>query len=70
MHTHFMDGALVSVPVQSNPDFGVGPGDGTKWTTNIQPVQFFAGTRYYLEKPTGGHDWGLRFGFTLLFPKG
>lgn len=35
-----------------------------------QPVQVFAGARYYLETPTGGADWGLRFGFTLLFPKG
>lgn len=30
--------SLISVPVQSNLDFGIGPGDGTKWTTNIQPV--------------------------------
>lgn len=30
--------SLVSVPVQSNLDFGVGPGDGTRWTTNVQPV--------------------------------
>lgn len=29
---------LISVPVQSNYDFGIGPGDGTRWTTNIQPV--------------------------------
>lgn len=29
---------LISVPIQSNIDFGIGPGDGTKWTTNIQPV--------------------------------
>ena len=29
---------LISLPIQSNYDFGVGPGDGTKWTTNIQPV--------------------------------
>jgi hypothetical protein len=28
---------LISLPIQSNYDFGVGPGDGTKWTTNIQP---------------------------------
>jgi hypothetical protein len=33
---------LISVPIQSNYDFGVGPGDGTKWTTNIQPVIPFA----------------------------
>jgi hypothetical protein len=29
---------LISLPVQSNYDFGVGPGDGTIWRTNIQPV--------------------------------
>lgn len=29
---------LISVPIQSNYDFGIGAGDGTKWTTNIQPV--------------------------------
>ena len=29
---------LVSLPIQSNYDFGVGPGDGTVWKTNIQPV--------------------------------
>lgn len=29
---------LISVPIQSNYDFGIGPGDGTRWTTNIQPV--------------------------------
>jgi hypothetical protein len=27
------------------------------------------GPRVYLEKPEGGPDWGLRFVFTLLFPK-
>ncbi len=30
--------SLISLPIQSNFDFGVGPGDGTRWTTNIQPV--------------------------------
>jgi hypothetical protein len=29
---------LISVPIQSNIDFGVGAGDGTIWRTNIQPV--------------------------------
>lgn len=29
---------LISLPIQSNYDFGIGLGDGTKWTTNIQPV--------------------------------
>jgi hypothetical protein len=30
--------SLISVPFQSNLDFGVGAGEGTKFTTNIQPV--------------------------------
>lgn len=30
--------SLISVPIQSNYDFGIGPGDGTKSVTNIQPV--------------------------------
>jgi hypothetical protein len=34
-----------------------------------QPVQFFAGVRYYAEKPANGPEWGLRFGMTFLFPK-
>lgn len=34
-----------------------------------QPVQFFGGARYNLESPTGGAEWGLRFGITFLFPK-
>ena len=29
---------LISVPAQGNYDFGMGAGDGTRWTTNIQPV--------------------------------
>jgi hypothetical protein len=27
------------------------------------------GGRYYVEKPQGGPDWGLRFVFTLMFPR-
>ena len=34
------------------------------------PMQVFGGVRYYLEKPDGGPEWGLRFGVTFLFPKG
>jgi hypothetical protein len=30
--------SLISVPIQGNVDFGVGPGDGTRSVTNIQPV--------------------------------
>lgn len=34
-----------------------------------QPVAFQLGYRYYVEKPDGGPDWGLRFTITFLFPK-
>ena len=34
-----------------------------------QPIAFQAGYRYYLNKPDGGPDWGLRFTVTFLFPK-
>jgi hypothetical protein len=34
-----------------------------------QPVQFFVGGRYYAESPDEGPEWGVRFGFTLLFPR-
>lgn len=34
-----------------------------------QPVSFGLGGRYYVARPDGGPDWGLRFITTLLFPK-
>jgi hypothetical protein len=34
-----------------------------------QLVSWQGGVRYYLETPDGGPDWGLRFTFTMLFPK-
>jgi hypothetical protein len=34
-----------------------------------QPVSFAFGYRNYVEAPTGGPEWGLRFVVTLLFPK-
>lgn len=34
-----------------------------------QPTQVFVGGRYYIERPSNGPEWGLRFGFTLLFPQ-
>ena len=34
-----------------------------------QPIAFQLGYRYYVEKPNGGPDWGLRFAITFLFPK-
>lgn len=35
-----------------------------------QPVSFGGGFKYYVEKPEGGPDWGLRLVFTFLFPGG
>lgn len=34
-----------------------------------QPVSIGGGVRYFIISPTGAADWGLRFNFTLLFPK-
>lgn len=34
-----------------------------------QLVQFQFGGRYYVDAPTGGPDWGLRFNATFLFPE-
>lgn len=34
-----------------------------------QPLSIGGGVRYYVEKPTGGPDWGLRLTVTLLFPQ-
>ncbi len=34
-----------------------------------KPISFAGGVRYYLEKPDGGPDWGIRFGVTFVFPK-
>jgi hypothetical protein len=38
-------------------------------TFGNQLVSIGGGLRYYIESPAGGPDWGLRFTFTLLFPK-
>lgn len=36
-----------------------------------RPVSFFGGVRYWAQSPEGGPEgWGLRFGATLLFPRG
>ena len=34
-----------------------------------RPVQFELAGRYYLDAPTNGPEWGLRFKVTLLFPR-
>ena len=34
-----------------------------------QPISFQIGYRYWLDTPSGGPDWGLRFTVSLLFPQ-
>ncbi|AKC85890.1 hypothetical protein WQ53_03055 [Pseudoxanthomonas suwonensis] len=55
--------------------------EGEQWTVPVnvgyskvskiggQLVSYYGGARYYLDAPDGGPDWGLRFVFTLLYPK-
>jgi len=55
---------------------------GNEWTVPINvfvtqlvkfgslPVSFQLGGRYYFDKPSGGPDWGLRFGVTFVIPEG
>lgn len=38
-------------------------------TIGGQPISLTLGYKYYATAPTGGPDWGLRLGFTMLFPK-
>lgn len=69
-------GRTLSVNIESSYDW-----KGQQWTVpfNIgyskvakigsQLVSYQAGARYYFEAPDNGAQWGLRFTFTLLFPK-
>jgi hypothetical protein len=34
-----------------------------------QPLSIGGGVRYYVEKPAGGPDWGVRISVALLFPQ-
>lgn len=38
-----------------------------KWGEQMLSLQ--GGLRYYIERPEGGPNWGLRFNVTFLFPK-
>lgn len=38
-------------------------------TLGKQPFSFSLGARYYFDGPSGGPEWGIRLGITLLFPK-
>lgn len=47
--------------------FNAGYSKVTRWGT--QMVSWQVGVRYWVETPTGGPDWGLRFTATLLYPR-
>jgi hypothetical protein len=62
---------LVSVPIQNNRDFGIGPAVAMHYTTNTQsviPVTLTKDFNHIVQTilPVGP-DWGLRFVVTLLF---
>lgn len=69
-------GRTVNVSLESTYDW-----ENQQWTVPInvgyskvskigtQLVSYQGGLRYYLEAPDSGAEWGVRFTFTLLFPK-
>jgi hypothetical protein len=69
-------GRTVTINLESSYDF-----EGHAWNVPVnisyskvtkiggQLMSFAGGARAYLETPTGGPDWGVRFVVTLLYPK-
>jgi hypothetical protein len=69
-------GRTVNVALESTYDW-----EGEQWTVPLnlgyskvsrigkQLVSYQGGVRYYLEAPDSGAEWGVRFTFTLLYPK-
>lgn len=69
-------GRTISTSLESTYDW-----ESKQWTVPInigyskvsrigkQLVSYQGGVRYYLDAPDSGAEWGLRFTFTLLFPK-
>ncbi len=69
-------GRTFSVGIESTYDW-----DGEQWNVPLnvgyskvsrigkQLVSYQGGVRYYLEAPDSGAEWGLRFTFTLLYPR-
>ena len=53
---------------QANVPLNLGYSKVARLGTQI--VSWQGGVRYYVESPDGGAEWGLRFTFTLLFPRG
>lgn len=69
-------GRTVSASLESTYDW-----EGGQWTIPLnigyskvsrigkQLVSYQGGVRYYLEAPDHGAEWGVRFTFTLLYPR-
>jgi hypothetical protein len=69
-------GLTVSANVEASYDY-----EGSNWVVPLnlsiskvtkigtQLVSVGGGVRYYAEAPNGGPNWGLRFVFTLLYPR-
>lgn len=69
-------GRTISTALESTYDW-----ENEQWTVPLnigyskvsriskQLVSYQGGVRYYLEAPDSGAEWGLRFTFTLLYPK-
>lgn len=69
-------GRTLSLNIESSYDW-----TGEQWTVPLniayskvtkigtQLVSYQGGVRYYIESPDGGPEWGVRFTFTLLYPK-
>ncbi len=74
--------AAVTYTVQSESSANWEADGGEEWTVPINllvskvtkfgpfPMSIGGGYGYFVESPTGGPDWKLRFSVTLLFPRG
>ena len=72
----FPGGKTLAINTESTYDW-----EGRQWTVPInlgyskvsrigkQLVSYQGGVRYYLEAPDSSAEWGVRFTFTLLYPK-
>lgn len=70
------EGRTISTALEATYDW-----ENAQWTVPLnlgyskvskigkQLVSYQGGVRYYLEAPDSGAQWGLRFTFTLLYPK-
>jgi hypothetical protein len=48
---------------------GLGQGATVAFKVGAQLMSLAGGARVYLDAPSGGPEWGLRFVVTLLYPR-